>query len=319
MCYSLSISPPTLHPGGRVRIALCRNGPPTPSFRWDLHHEGQPTCRVTFPCQPIALPLDTPGLHRFTARRRRQPAPLARGACLVLDDLSLGLDRLLRRPGGAGLNELQAHCVTCGVPSEQVPRRLDACLSDFLRVAEAERRPDLLGLLLQLSRPRLLTALTRLGYDRDGAVTPEDVMQAAVCRAVERIDGFLLDETHRRFGPWITTIATNLGIDWFRHGERERQHRRSPDAEPAIDPGQQHREEDLRCLGIALIARATGALDETERRLLSERLLKGRTLKTIADGRGISVSTAHRQCKGVLEKLRREYERLLIEDIGEGG
>lgn len=246
MCYSLSITPPTLDPGGRVRIALCHSGPPTASFRWDLHHEGRPTRCATYPCLPIALPLDTPGLHRFTASRGRRKTPLARGACLVLDDLSRGLDQLLRRPGGAGVAELQAHCVTFGVPPEDVHRRLDVCLSDFLRVAEPERRADLIGLLLQLSRPRLLAAAAHLGYARDGAVTPEDVVQAAHCRAVERIDGFLLDEKHRRFGPWITTITTHLGVDWYRHGKRERHHRRAPEGEPAIDPGQHHREEDLR-------------------------------------------------------------------------
>ncbi|MFC4905902.1 sigma-70 family RNA polymerase sigma factor [Actinomadura gamaensis] len=143
-------------------------------------------------------------------------------------------------------------------------------------------------------RPLLAFVLRLTGGDRGWA---EDVVQETMVRAWRSAAG--LDPAAESLMPWLATVARRIVID----------HRRSRDVRPPeVGDGPLENlpatDEVDGLLRKVMVAEALNSLSPAHRQILTETVLRDRTVNQAADSLGIPVGTAKSRVYYALRALR---------------
>jgi RNA polymerase sigma-70 factor (ECF subfamily) len=165
------------------------------------------------------------------------------------------------------------------------------------RLAGRARRGDLGALALLLSRWQdpILRFCRRFTVSEEDA---RDVAQDVMLRTTEGIETY---DDARPFAPWIYRVAKNTCLNYRAREDRRRMPRAASDAPSGTLPPDElvsRREEARR------VRRAIRSLDEDDRRLLTMKLVRGKTNTEIADAMGITPGALRTRACRALARLR---------------
>jgi len=147
----------------------------------------------------------------------------------------------------------------------------------------------------QYRAPLLLFVLRLVAGDRQLA---EDVVQETMVRAWR--EARRLDPTQPSLMPWLATVARRIVID----EQRRRRARPSEIGSDMVDKTPVADDETEKLLRKVLVAEALQALSAAHREVLSETILRDRTVNEAADVLGIPVGTVKSRVYYALKALK---------------
>jgi RNA polymerase sigma factor (sigma-70 family) len=164
------------------------------------------------------------------------------------------------------------------------------------------------ALLLERHRNRVYTTILLIVRDEDVA---EDLLQDTFIKAIHTLKGGRYNE-EGKFSPWITRVAHNLAIDYFRRHKSVRH--RSIDEAGYLANTLTAVEEDLEKMEEILAIEETHSrlrqliqeLPAAQKEVLLMRHYGDMSFQEIADATGVSVNTALGRMRYALNNLRKQ-------------
>ena len=176
---------------------------------------------------------------------------------------------------------------------------------EMLVAAYAEGNNEAFDALLKRHEIRIFNYIFNIVKNKDVA---DDIFQETFVKAITTIkQGRYTDSG--KFSAWITRIAHNLIIDYFRQAKSE--NTVSADQEDAdVLNRRELAEENIEDMLVtsqihADVKRIIGSLPEAQREVLDMRFYRNMSFKEIADATGVSINTALGRMRYAVLNMRR--------------
>src|SRR4051812_29833256 len=145
--------------------------------------------------------------------------------------------------------------------------------------------------------PILLCYLT--GFTGGNRQSAEDLLQETMIRVWRRLESVPMDPDHTR--PWMFTVARNVAIDATRR-RRSRPHEVDMSELDFVGPGSDTTTETV--IASMTLRSAIGSLNRSQRLVLTELYLRGRTTDEAAKRLGLPVGTVKSRAHYAVQLLR---------------
>ena len=176
---------------------------------------------------------------------------------------------------------------------------------EMLVAAYAEGNNEAFDALLKRHEIRIFNYIFNIVKNKDVA---DDIFQETFVKAITTIkQGRYTDSG--KFSAWITRIAPNLIIDYFRQAKSE--NTVSADQEDAdVLNRRELAEENIEDMLVTSqihtdVKRIIGSLPEAQREVLDMRFYRNMSFKEIADATGVSINTALGRMRYAVLNMRR--------------
>lgn len=176
---------------------------------------------------------------------------------------------------------------------------------EMLVAAYAEGNNEAFDALLKRHEVRIFNYIFNIVKNKDVA---DDIFQETFVKAITTIkQGRYTDSG--KFSAWITRIAHNLIIDYFRQAKSE--NTVSADQEDAdVLNRRELAEENIEDMLVTSqihtdVKRIIGSLPEAQREVLDMRFYRNMSFKEIADATGVSINTALGRMRYAVLNMRR--------------
>ena len=176
---------------------------------------------------------------------------------------------------------------------------------EMLVAAYAEGNNEAFDALLKRHEIRIFNYIFNIVKNKDVA---DDIFQETFVKAITTIkQGRYTDSG--KFSAWITRIARNLIIDYFRQAKSE--NTVSADQEDAdVLNRRELAEENIEDMLVTSqihtdVKRIIGSLPEAQREVLDMRFYRNMSFKEIADATGVSINTALGRMRYAVLNMRR--------------